>query len=102
MMCAIMNKLRAINAAARHRLVLDLRMCWIGPPRRDDDRWPAGDAKIRWLSHVSQRARPARRSPGAGGRSRSTLSTRPDVPFASDISNSRLTHPLFTELANLR
>jgi hypothetical protein len=26
MMCAIMNKLSAINAAARHRLVLDLRI----------------------------------------------------------------------------
>jgi hypothetical protein len=26
MMCAIMNKFSAINAAARHRLVFDLRM----------------------------------------------------------------------------
>jgi len=26
MMCAIMNKLRRINAAARHRLVFDLRI----------------------------------------------------------------------------
>jgi hypothetical protein len=26
MMCAIMNKFRAINAAARHRLVFDSRM----------------------------------------------------------------------------
>jgi hypothetical protein len=26
MMCAIMNKLRVINAAARHRLVFDLRI----------------------------------------------------------------------------
>src|SRR6266511_2841107 len=32
MMCAIMNKLRAINAAPRHRLVLDLRIpvFWTG------------------------------------------------------------------------
>jgi len=45
-MCAIMNKFKVINAAARHRLVLDLRMWWIGFSEDDGTRTAEG-ANIR-------------------------------------------------------
>src|SRR6478609_3516242 len=64
MMCAIMNRFSRINAAARHRPVVDLRMPVLLKP----------------------------------GRFTTALACPGITPAAF---NSRLTQPLFTELANL-
>src|SRR5437762_1016744 len=74
MMCAIMNKLRAINAAARHRLVFDLRIPVLLYP---------GTACSTVALAKADAPAVARREIGP-------------VVFSS-----RLMHPLFTRLANL-